>query len=319
MARIVITRPLPEEGPAALAGHDVYVHDPTPPPARLSEQELARLAGGAEAVITVLSDPLGAAFFEACPRLRVAAQFAVGYDNIDVEAARRQGVVVTNTPGVLTEATADMAFALLLACCRRITAADRYVREGRFHRWETMLLLGAELHGKTLGIVGMGRIGGAVARRARGFGMRVLYHNRTPSPEADALGATRRPLEALLSESDIVSLHCPLNAQSRRLIDAAALARMKPGAYLINTARGPIVDEAALVEALRAGRLAGAGLDVFEDEPRVHPGLLGLEQVTLAPHLGSATHETRRAMAEMCARAVRAVLDGAAEIPYRVA
>ncbi|GIV62173.1 D-glycerate dehydrogenase [Rhodocaloribacter litoris] len=320
MARIVITRALPEAGIAALRRrHEVHVHDLGPHTGG-DEDGLIAAAREAEALISMLDNPLTARVIEACPRLRVIAQYAVGYDNIDLEAARARGIVVTHTPGVLTDATADFTFALLLALARRLPEAERYVREGRFRRWETMLLLGMELRDKTLGIVGLGRIGAAVARRALAFGMRVVYHSRhRANPTVERMAAARYvSMDELLATSDVVSLHCPLNEQSRHLIDARALAKMKPTALLINTARGPVVDEAALVEALRAGRIAGAALDVYEREPEVHPGLLELDRVVLAPHLASATVETRTEMASMCARAVLAVLDGEEKIPYRL-
>ncbi|ARA94653.1 D-glycerate dehydrogenase [Rhodothermaceae bacterium RA] len=319
--KVAVTRPLPDAGLQLLRDHyDVHVYG-AQPGSRFDEAGLIDVAHDAAALLTVLSDPVTEHVLASCPSLKVVAQFAVGYDNIDVAAAHRLGIVVTNTPGVLTDATADLAFALLLAVARRLREADRYVRDGRFQRWETMELLGMELAGKTLGIVGMGRIGQAVARRAIGFGMRVVYHNRHRVNPTDEyrLGARRVELEELLATSDVISLHCPLNDDSRHLIDAAAFAQMKPSALLINTARGPVVDEAALVEALREGRLAGAGLDVFEREPEVHPGLLDHPRVVLAPHLGSATVEARTAMARMCSEAIHAVLSGADDVPYRVA
>lgn len=318
MSVVVITRPLPEEGlkelAASLEVHVLSVHT-------LDEDLLIEAARDASAIVSVLSDPLTERVFEACPTLKVVAQYAVGHDNIDLAAARRNGVVVTHTPGVLTDATADLAFALLLAVGRRLLEADAYVREGRFKRWETMLLLGTELRGKTLGIIGMGRIGLAVARRAVGFGMNVIYHNRSRANLTFERRVDARyvGMDELLRESDIVSLHCPLNRQSRNLIDAGALEQMKSTALLINTARGPIVDESALVEALRGGGIAGAGLDVYEQEPLVHEGLLDLDNVVLAPHLGSATTETRTEMARMCAESILAVLSGAESIPYRIA
>jgi lactate dehydrogenase-like 2-hydroxyacid dehydrogenase len=230
-------------------------------------------------------------------------------------------VVVTHTPDVLTDATADMTWALLLAAARNVPAADRYVRDGQFKRWETTLLLGTELADKTMGIVGLGRIGAAVARRALGFGMDVVYHNRTrANPTVERQTSARYvALDELLATSDVVSLHCPFNEDSHHLIDAAALGRMKDDALLVNTARGEVVDEAALVEALEDGEIAGAALDVFEEEPDVHPGLVDQDRVVLAPHLGSATTETRRKMAHMCTASIRAFANGADPIPHRVA
>ncbi len=320
MARIVITRPLPEAGIAPLREkHEVVIHDIGPDTGG-DEDRMIAAARDADALIPLLDNPVTARVLDASPKLKVVAQCAVGYDNIDLDAARVRGIVVTNTPGVLTEATADFTFALLLAVARHVLAADRYVREGRFRRWETMLLHGMELSGKTLGIVGLGRIGQAVARRALGFGMKVRYHNRRrANPTVERMCVARyATMDDLLAESDVVTIHCPLNDDSRHLFDAAAFAKMKPTALLVNTARGPIVDEEALVEALRAGRIAGAGLDVYEHEPEVHPGLLESDRVVLAPHLASATVKARTAMARMCADAVLAVLEGRDKIPNRV-
>ena len=317
--RVVATRPLPLEGLDLPDGCEVVQHQFSP--GGPDEDQLIDIAQGANALITLLSDPVTDRVLRACPDLKVVAQYAVGYDNIDLAAAQARGVVVTNTPGVLTEATADMAFALLLAAARHIAPADRYVRAGSFSRWEADLMLGTELNGGTIGIVGLGRIGAAMARRAIGFGMRVCYHNRSranPSVE-QKLGARLVSMDALLETSDVISLHCNLNASSRGLIGREAFARMKPSAILVNTARGAVVDEEALAEALRSRTIRAAGLDVFEREPAVHPGLLDLDNVVLAPHLGSATWVTRQKMAEMCVEAVRAVLDGARHIPYRVA
>jgi glyoxylate reductase len=244
--------------------------------------------------------------------LRVVCNIAVGYNNIDVDAARRRGIVVTNTPDVLTETTADFAWALLMAAARRVTEADRYVRAGHWKAWDYDALLGHDVHGKTLGLVGFGRIGRAVARRARGFNMRVLYHDTVRAdPRAEQeVSASYTPLPDLLGQSDFVSLHAPLLAETRHLLDEQALRTMKKTAIVVNAARGPIVDEAALVRALTEGWIAGAGLDVFENEPHVHPGLLSLNNVVLAPHIGSGSSETRLAMATLAVRNCIAVLDG---------
>jgi glyoxylate reductase len=265
---------------------------------------------GADGLIALLVDPVDAELLAAAPGLRVVANFAVGFDNVEVAAASARGVVVTNTPDVLTDATADFAFALLLAAARRVVEGDALVRSGRWTGWAPGQLLGAEVAGRTLGLIGLGRIGQAVARRARGFDLRVLHTGPRPVAAAEALGAERVPLPALLAESDFVSLHCPLTDETRGLIDAAALAQMKPGAILVNTARGACVDEAALAAALGAGHLGGAGLDVFAAEPLVHPDVLASPRVVLAPHAGSATTTARRRMGEICATAVRAVLEG---------
>ncbi|MEX0821562.1 MAG: D-glycerate dehydrogenase [Rhodothermales bacterium] len=316
--KVVVTRPIPGDAFERLDGHEIVEHDFSE--GGPDEEQLIDIARGARALVTLLSDPVTDRVFAACPALKVVAQFAVGYDNIDLEAARSRGIVVTHTPGVLTDATADMALALLLAAARQIVPADRYVREGRFTRWETDLMLGPDLTGKTMGIVGLGRIGAATARRAVGFGMNVIYYNRSRANLSveQRLSARRVELDGLLEQSDVVSLHCSLNADSHHLIDAHALGRMKSTAILVNTARGAVVDEGALVRALRDGSIAAAGLDVFEEEPAVHPGLMELDNVVLAPHLGSATYDARHSMARMCAEAVHAVFTGADEIPYRV-
>ncbi len=240
------------------------------------------------------------------------ANMGVGYNHIDIAAATRRGIPVSNTPGVLTDATADLAFTLILAVARRVVEGDRRVREGKFKLWAPFLFLGREVSGKTLGIVGFGRIGRAVARRAAGFGMRVLYHNRsrlTPAEERES-PAEYADLNTLLAQADFVSLHVPLSGETRHLIGAEELSRMKPTAYLINTARGPVVDEVALLATLQRGMIAGAGLDVYENEPALTPGLADLPNVVLLPHVGSATLETRTAMAAMAARNLIAGLDG---------
>lgn len=317
--KIVVTRPIVKSSLAALDDHDVQIVDfgrPSP-----SEDQLIEVAQDADALVTMLSDPIGAKLFEACPNLKLVAQYAVGYDNIDLDAARRRGVVVTNTPDVLTDATADFAFALFLAAARRVRIADQYVRDGRFARWETDLLLGLELKGKAMGIVGMGRIGRAMARRAIGFGMRIIYHNRSRANITDekVLSARYVTMDTLLRESDAVSLHCSLTPETRHLIDRQALSKMKSTSILVNTARGAVVDESALVTALKERQIDAAGLDVFENEPRISPGLLELENVVLAPHLGSATIEARTTMGKMCAEAILAVSSGGDDVPYRVA
>jgi glyoxylate reductase len=263
---------------------------------------------GADALLCLLTDRIDAAFLGAAPQLRIVANMAVGTDNIDLAAAARLGIPISNTPDVLTDATADLAFALLLAAARRLAWADRYVRGGGFVGWTPELGIGLDVTGRTLGVVGAGRIGRAVAERAAGFRMEVLFHARG--------GGT--PLAELLEQSDFVSLHVPLTAATRHLIGARELARMKPSAVLVNTARGPIVDEAALVHALRTGVIAAAGLDVFEHEPALAKGLCDLPNVVLAPHVGSATVATRARMAEVAARNIVAALRGE-PIPNRVA
>lgn len=320
MAIVAVTRPLPEAGLIDLqAAHSVEIYDPAVE-GDADEDRLILLAQEADALITTVADPISERVLAASSHLHVVAQFGVGVDNIDLDAAQAHDIVVTNTPDVLTDSTADFTLALLLAVMRHVPAADQYVRDGAFKRWETTLMLGTELRGKVLGIVGMGTIGKAVARRAIGFGMRIVYHNRHPAnPTYERqLGATYVSFEELLEQSDIVSLHCALNDESYHLFDARAFRRMKPSAVLINTARGSVVDEAAMVAALEGGGLAAAGLDVFEQEPKVHPGLLKHPRVLLAPHLGSATVEARTAMAQMAAQAVLATLNGDDSIPHRV-
>ena len=305
MPRVVVTRALPEPALAALreSGADVWV---SPEDRALAPEELHAAIRGADAVVTMLHDTVDAAFLDAAgDGLRVVANVAVGYDNVDVDAARSRGVAVTNTPGVLTDATADLAIALLLAITRRLGEAERLIRSGEPWAWSIDFMLGRGLRGKTLGIVGYGEIGRAVAARARAFGLEVVYTKRSRGDEPGQV-----ELGELLARSHVVSLHCPLTPETRHLIDADALAAMRDDAYLINTARGPVVDEPALAAALRDGVIAGAGLDVFEHEPEVHPDLLGLENVVLIPHLGSATVETRTAMAELAAANVVAVLAG---------
>ena len=321
MAHIVVARPIIEQGLAGLhTDHDVTISE-APQESDRTAEDIASMAASADALISTVADPVPASVFEACPDLQIVAQYGVGLDNVDLEAAKTHGVVVTHTPGVLTDATADFTWALLLAAARHVRAADQYVRDGKFERWETTLLLGMELAGKTLGIVGFGRIGAGVARRALGFGMDVVYHSRSganPTVERQT-GAKRVDLDTLLATSDVVSIHCPLNDDSHHLIDAAALDRMKPTTLLINTARGPIVDEAALVAALNDGGIAGAGLDVFEREPEVHPGLLDHDRVVLAPHLASATTDARIRMGQMCVESLQAFYAGDETIPRRAA
>lgn len=268
--------------------------------------------GRAAALIALLTTRVDEALLDRAPKLRIVANAVVGYDNVDVAACRERGVTVTNTPDVLTAATADLTWALLLATVRRLPRAERSLRAGEFHGWRFGDYLGDDLEGKVLGIFGMGRIGQAVARRAAGFGLRVRYVSRTrlPADRETALAAEWVDWETLLTASDILSLHAPATPQTRHLLDRAALTRMKPGSYLVNTARGTLVDEAALADALRHGPLAGAGLDVYEHEPRIAPALLDLPNAVLLPHIGSATRETRARMALLAARNVHAVLSG---------
>lgn len=289
------------------AGHEIHLTGDAG-----LESTISQLAD-ADALICLLTDVIGPEILNACPSLKVIANIAVGYENIDVTAAVDRGVVVTNTPDVLTESTADHAFALLLAAARRIPEADHTIRNREFPSWGLQqLLTGIDVHGKTLGIVGLGRIGAAVARRGRGFGMSVLYYSRTRKPALESeLGARYVSFEDLLAQCDFVCVHVPATTETYHMFNADAFARMKPSAILVNVARGSVVDEAALVTALQEGTIAGAGLDVFEYEPGVHPGLLELrEHVVLTPHLGSATEDTRRAMGDMAIDNVLAVLAG---------
>lgn len=310
--RVFVARRIPEAGLAPLRGvAEVTVWENPLPPQR--DALLAAVVGCA-GVLTLLTDRVDAEFLEAAgPDLRVVSNYAVGVDNIDLAECSRRGIPVGHTPGVLTETTADLAFALLMAAARRVVEAVDFVRAGRWATWDPLLLLGADVHGATLGLIGFGRIGQAVARRARGFGMTVLYHSRRradPATEA-ALDATWVELEALLERSDFVSIHVPLTAETQRLIDAGRLRRMQPTAVLVNTARGPIVDTDALVRALEAGWIGGAALDVTDPEPLPadHP-LLRLPNAIVVPHIGSASRATRDRMAEMAAANLLAGLRG---------
>ena len=307
---VYVTRRLAVD-PAAVLGpaFDVRVWPGERAPTR---DELLAEAKDAAGLVTLLSDPVDDALLARLPALKVVANYAVGYDNIDVRAAAARGIWVTNTPDVLTDATADLAITLLLAVARRVREGERMVREGRFHGWGPTMLLGKDLAGGTIGIFGFGRIGQATARRARGFGMKVIYAQRSRAPEAveRELGAEKVPFAELLERSDAISIHCPLTPETRHAFGRAEFARMKRGAILVNTGRGPVVDEAALFEALESGHLFGAGLDVYEREPTVHPGLLRRDDVVLLPHLGSAGADTRRVMAELALGDVARVLQG---------
>lgn len=310
LPRIVLTSPLPGDAQSLVEGRArVRTLRPRGP---LSEDALLRALKRADGAVTLLSHPVTARVLESCPNLKVVSNYAVGTDNIDLEAARRLGIRVTNTPDILTEATADLAWTLLLGAARRAPEGDRMMRAGRFRGWAPDLLLGMDLRGKLLGIVGMGRIGKAVARRAPAFGLKVAYtqRRRLLASEEAALGAAYMDLDELLSSADIVSLHCPLTPQTRHLLDDRRLRSMKPGAVLVNTSRGAVVDEAALVRRLREGGLGGAGLDVYEGEPELAPGLRELPNVFLLPHLGSAGAETRAEMARMALADCLAVIEG---------
>lgn len=300
---VVVTHPILEPGPTLL--REACELRMLPDQYRHSPETLRSAAEGAQGMVTQLMDPIGEEIL-ATPGLKVVANVAVGFDNIDIAAATRHGVIVTNTPGILDDTTADFAFTLLMAASRRLTEADRFVRSGAFGGWAIDMLLGHDISQSTLGIVGFGRIGRGVARRARAFGMRVLYYDEQPATaEAEKeLSATRVDLYRLLSEADFVSIHVPLTEATHHLISTEQFATMKPSAVLVNTSRGPVVDEAALAEALRTKEIFAAGLDVFEREPAVHPDLLKLENVVLAPHISSASFRTRAQMCEVAARNV---------------
>jgi glyoxylate reductase len=324
--RIFVTRAIPEASlrrlAEALPDAEIDVHRGPEPP---TPDALRAAAEGAQALVCTLSDRIDADLLEAlAPPLRVVSTFAVGHENIDLDAARRLGVRVANTPGVLTDATAEIAVALMLAAARRVVEGDRFTREGRFERWDPLAHRGQSIYGRVVGIVGAGRIGLRVATTLRlGFGCEILVHSRS-EPEGErgrawrALDARFVGKDALLARSDFVSIHCPATPETRHLIDADALARMPAHAVLVNTARGPVVDEAALVTALRDGTIAAAGLDVYEDEPRLAPGLAELPNAVLLPHIGSATWEARDAMGRLCVDAVISELSGR-PAPNRIA
>jgi len=307
LARVLVTRRLPDGGtdPLLAAGHDLVARDDDTP---FTHEELVAASGSVDAIVCLLTDRIDAAVLEAgTDRLRVVANVAVGYDNVDVATAERLGIAVCNTPGVLDETTADAAFLLILAASRLASEAEADLRGGRWPGWGINQYLGRDVHGAVLGVVGFGRIGQAVARRATGFGMEVLHHTRHDT----GLTGWTADLDDLLGASDVVSLHVPLSDATRHLVDARRLARMKPGAVLVNTARGPVVDEEALAVALERGELFAAGLDVFEREPEVHPRLLAAPRTTLLPHIGSASLATRTRMARMaCSGAVEVLAGG---------
>jgi len=300
-----------DPGPALLTEAPIEVVE-YPAEGPLTEEAIrgAVEAHGCQGVLSQVMDPLRGTVL-ATPGLKIVSNVAVGFDNIDLDAATRHGVMATNTPGVLTDTTADFAFALMMAAARRLPEGDRFVRAGRFGGWAIDMLLGQDVRGATLGLIGVGRIGGAVARRARAFDMRIIYTDEVPlAPEIERqLNATRVGLPTLLREADFVSLHVPLTEQTRHLIGPEQLAQMKPTAVLVNTSRGPVVNEAALADALQRKVIFAAGLDVFEREPDVHPGLLGLDNVVLAPHIASGSVRTR---SEMSVLAVRNLLAGLA-------
>jgi glyoxylate reductase len=306
--KVLVTREIPEAGLRVLEPFDVTVLHERPP----ERGELIEAVSGASGVLSTATETVDGEVMDAAGEgLRVIANMAVGYDNVDVRAAGERNIVVINTPGVLDETTADVAFMLLLAAARRLGEGERLLRAGRWEWWGPKQLMGRDVWGKTLGIVGFGRIGQSVARRAQGFGMEILYYNRSRKEEAEReFGASYLGLDELLETADFVSIHTPLTDETKHLIGAVELEKMKPEAVLVNTSRGPVVDEAALAEALADGRIFAAGLDVYEEEPEVHPKLLELENVVLAPHIGSASVETRDKMAALAAENLAAVLRG---------
>ncbi len=307
-----VTREIPSEGLDIIRSNfETTVWEPEVPPTR---DEIVEKAKDCAGLVTLLTDPIDSVVLQSLPNLKVIAQYAVGFDNIDVEFATSRGIVVTNTPGVLTETTADLTWALIMAAARGIPQADRYVKEGKWKvGWGPMMLLGNDVYGATLGVIGMGRIGSAVARRAKGFSMKILYadvfENETTRNVEREFGASRTDLETLLRKADIVTIHVPLNPDTREMIGEKELNMMKPGAVLVNTSRGAVVNEAALADALRSGHLRGAGLDVFNEEPLQEDSpLLKLRNVILTPHIASASFATRARMATMCAENLTAAL-----------
>jgi glyoxylate reductase len=308
--KVYVTRELPERGLKIIKKHfDAEVWPEYAPPPKKVIIEKAR---NVDALATLLSDKIDAEVFDAAPKLKIVAQMAVGFDNIDIPEATKRGIYVTNTPEVLTDTTADFAWALLLAVARRVVEADKYVRSGQWKvGWHPMMLQGRDVHGATLGVIGAGRIGFAVAKRATGFDMKILFYDVVPRPEMEKLGAKKVDMDTLLRESDFVSIHVPLMKETYHLINEEKLKLMKKTAYLINNSRGPVVDEKALYKALKEGRIAGAALDVFEQEPTpLDNPLLKLDNVVVAPHISSASYETRSRMAEMVAENLVAFFNG---------
>lgn len=307
--KVYITRRIPEPGIEMMAKeHEIEVN---PYDRVLTREELLKAVKGRDGILCLLTDKIDAEAFDAAgPQLKVVSNYAVGYDNIDVNEATRRRIVVTNTPGVLTETTADLAWTLIMSVARRIAEADKFTKAGKYEGWAPMLFLGQDVFGKTLGIVGMGRIGQAVARRAKGFNMKVLYNDikRIPKELERELNTTFVSLDELLERSDFVSLHTFLSPETHHLINEVRLKKMKKTAYLINTSRGPVVDEAALVKALKEGWITGAGLDVYEFEPKLVPGLAECENAVILPHIASASVETRTKMATMAVENLLAVL-----------
>ncbi len=308
--RVLLTGRLPEEIMQSLT--EKFILEANGEDRPLERHNLLEGINGKDGLISMITDCIDEEVLDKAANLKMIAHFGVGYNNIDVNAATAHGILVSNTPGVLTDATAELAFALILAIARRVVECDRITREGRFLYWAPMLFLGREVTGKTLGIIGLGKIGRVVAQRAHGFNMRILYHNRRriDNKQEEELSAKYVDIKTLLMESDFVSLHVPLTEETKHLIGSKELSLMKPAAYLINTSRGPVVDEQALYYALREKKIGGAGLDVYENEPALTPGLTALDNVILLPHVGSGTLETRIRMATMAAENLIAGLSG---------
>lgn len=307
--KVYITSQIPEIGINLLKEkYDVEISPKRP----ADQNALARKIVDCHGLVTLLSDKIDESILSAGRNLKIVANYAVGYNNIDIEAAKKHRIMVTNTPGVLTNATAEIAFALLISLTRKILEADKFTREGKFTGWGPLLLLGDELRGKTIGIIGLGRIGQDMALKCRAFGMNIIYHSRTPADRKieEALDAGYCGFDELLSQSDAISLHTPLTQETFHLITREAFKKMKDGVYVINTSRGEVMDENALVNALQSGKVKGAGLDVYESEPKITAELLSMKNVVLLPHIGSATVETRDKMAEMAAKNVIAALEG---------
>ncbi len=308
--KIFITKQIPEAGLALLQkkGYAITIRKKK---SIITQQELLKATKNTDALLCMLTDPVNKKVIASMNRCKVISTYAVGFNNIDVETASGKGITVTNTPGVLTDATADIAYGLLLAAARHFIPGDKMTREGKFIGWDPMLLLGKPVAGKTIGIIGAGRIGGAMAERAAGFGMKILYYSRTRKPQLERnLKARKTGLRTLLKQSDFVSLHCPLTPKTHHLLGKDELTLMKSSAVLINTARGEVVDEKALARALRQKEIFAAGLDVYEREPKVERALMSLPNVVLLPHLGSGTDETREEMARIAARNIIGILEG---------
>ncbi len=309
MMRVLVTRDIPESGIEMLEKKfEVVVNREDIP---MTKAQMLEEFPKYDAILTALSDTIDEEIMQAAPNVKIYANYAVGYNNFDVNTAKERNVAMTNTPDVLSDSTAETAWALLFTVSRRILEADRYVREGQWERFSHKLLLGQDVYEKTLGIVGAGRIGQRFAEKARGYHMRIIYHNRERNLDFEKrFNATYVELDELYSESDFVSLHCPLTEETKHLINEDAFKKMKFSAVVINTSRGPVIDEEALVNALKNNEIWGAGLDVHENEPAIHPDLLKMDNVVLLPHIGSATTETRERMSQMCARNIIEVLEG---------